>query len=137
MTTACVKGALKYGAPALAWIVLLVVAVVLVPATGSAAPVDSGIAGVVRGADCTFTRDGRSCSGRRSPTTIEIYRDVGAPTVATARVGPLGTFRVHLVPGRYLLRVTFPRSAPAADLVVLVRPHRFTFVVVQRASRIR
>jgi hypothetical protein len=137
MTTARTGSPVRYGAPALAGIALLAVAVALAPSAHSAASVDSGIAGVVRGADCTFTREGRSCSGRRPLVTVEIYREVAARPVATARVGPLGTFRAHLVPGRYLLRVTFLGGPAAADLAVVVRPHRFTFVVVQRASRIR
>jgi hypothetical protein len=139
MTSERTGSPVAFGAPALARIIgLVALAVALVPPTSSAVPIDSGVSGIVRGAACTVTREGRSCSARPASTTVEAYRPNGDGPVAAARVGPLGAFRLGLEPGAYVLRLApSPGTRLARGRDVRVRPHEFTLVVLQLQSRVR
>jgi hypothetical protein len=107
-------------------------------ASGATPAPSSGLRGhVLYGPTCPVQRPGQNCT-RPYQATIRILREPGGRLIATVRSRADGSFRVSLVPGRYLVRPQagrpLPRSAPQ---IATVYSHRFTSVTVRYDSGIR
>jgi hypothetical protein len=117
--------------------VLALVALPAAAAGSDRAVPDSGVYGLVRAEGvCSAPIDPKCLA--RAPS-IEVRRPGEEVVIADVRPGPLGRFRVRLRPGRYVLvlRAAGAARAMIARRVVRVNPHKFTFVVLGRESRIR
>lgn len=120
---------------------LLTVAVLLCtpqPASGAVptgtAP-DAGISGQVRLDRSCGIRETR-CGSRRVAATVVIRERDTQRRVRTLHPRG-GRFHVRLRPGRYTVRATSEQAAGAATRRVVVRPHRFTVVVLRLHSPVR
>ena len=115
---------------------VLVAAVALTPASGSAGS-PSGIAGVVtRGPAQPVCRVGVPCSEPAAAVAVVVTR--GGAVVARAVTARDGRFRLRLRPGAYVVAVA--RRAPigcSAPKAAVVRTGRFTLVRLMIDSGIR
>jgi hypothetical protein len=96
---------------------------------------DSGISGQVRLDGSCGIRETR-CSSRRVAATVVIRTRDTHRRVRTLHPRG-GRFHARLRPGRYTVRATSERAAGAARRDVVVRPHRFTVVVLRLHSPVR
>jgi hypothetical protein len=116
----------------------VVAALLLIAAAGH--HVDSGVSGrVTIGPTCPVERPGDpSCRDRPYATTLRVVRRKSHAFVKRFPSRADGRFRVHLLPGRYLIEPTGSARLPSlAPLPVTVTKHSFTRATVRFDSGIR
>lgn len=101
------------------------------PRATTAAAVASGLAGrVVIGPTCPVQRAGHKCE-RGYQTTVAVYTAHHPDRlVTTVRTASDGSFRLSLASGRYYLAATGRGRPRSTAIVVTVRPHRLTTVMI-------
>jgi len=117
-----------------------VLAALVLMAASTGHHVDSGVNGLVTiGPTCPVERPGDpNCRDRPYATTLKIVRARDHAFVKRFSSHADGRFRVHLVPGRYVIEKAGRGSLPSlAPTPVRIGRHRFTRVDLQFDSGIR